>query len=130
MENASKALIIAGAILIAILLISVGIMVMNSINKPLDQAGSQADEQAVRIFNAKFTAYEGKHKTAAEAKSLMMLVQSTKGVKISGTDAYGTDIPDCKTKIEELDNSKKYEITLWANGSSGKIYSVNIKEEH
>ena len=42
MENASKALIIAGAILIAILLISVGILVMNSVNKPIDEAANEA----------------------------------------------------------------------------------------
>ena len=59
MENASKALIIAGAILISILLISVGIIVINAINDPVSQAGSSAESQAIQIFNAKFDAYVG-----------------------------------------------------------------------
>ena len=43
MENASKALIIAGAILISILLISVGILVFNSISEVTDDAGETGD---------------------------------------------------------------------------------------
>ncbi len=49
MENASKALIIAGAILIAILLISVGILILNSISGVTDsakKAGSEMTEFA------------------------------------------------------------------------------------
>lgn len=40
MENASKALIIAGAVLISILLISVGILLMNSSN---DMSGTASN---------------------------------------------------------------------------------------
>ena len=62
MENASKALIIAGAILISILLISVGIIVMNAINNPVQQGAASADSQAIEIFNGKFTGYMGRQK--------------------------------------------------------------------
>ena len=71
MENASKALIIAGAILIAILLISVGIMVMNSMNKPIDEIGTEADSQKAQMFNAKFTSYAGKDKSASQIRLLL-----------------------------------------------------------
>ena len=43
MENASKALIIAGAILVSILLISVGVLVMQSMNPMTEQAQSQTE---------------------------------------------------------------------------------------
>ena len=79
MENASKALIIAGAILIAILLISVGIMVMNSMNKPLDQASQEAASQAAQMYNSKFTGYAGTKKTAIEVKQLLTIVQANNG---------------------------------------------------
>ena len=78
MENASKALIIAGAILISILLISVGIIVMNTINEPVDEAGRQADQQAVEMFNSKFTSYGGKGQRAASIKALITAVNSAK----------------------------------------------------
>ena len=71
MENSSKALIIAGAILIAILLISVGIMVMNSVNKPIDQVASEANSQDAQMYNAKFVNYAGKDKSAAQIRKLI-----------------------------------------------------------
>lgn len=56
MENASKALIIAGAILLAILLITLGIFVFTQAQ---DTLGSiNLSEQEVLAFNNKFLAYE------------------------------------------------------------------------
>ena len=50
MENASKALIIAGAILLAILLISLGIMIFNQAQDTVNNSGmSQAE---ITAFNA------------------------------------------------------------------------------
>ena len=43
MENASKALIIAGAILISILLVSLGIIMFNNSKGVTDQAGDTAN---------------------------------------------------------------------------------------
>ena len=77
MENASKALIIAGAILIAILLISVGILVMNSVNKPIDEVQGESDSQAAQMFNSKFTIYAGKDKSVQDVKSLCMAVDAS-----------------------------------------------------
>lgn len=59
MENASKALLIAGAILVVILLISVGIMVYNSSLGNVGEANSQAEAQAIQAFNSRFAIYEG-----------------------------------------------------------------------
>ena len=53
MENASKALIIAGAILLAILLISLGIMIFNQAQSVVD--GSGMSEAELSTFNSKFT---------------------------------------------------------------------------
>ena len=57
MENASKALIIAGAILLAILLISLGIMIFNQASSTLEGSGGMDDAQK-QTFNAKFQKYE------------------------------------------------------------------------
>ena len=68
MENASKALIIAGAILLAILLISLGIMIFNQAQDTVNNSGmSQAE---ITAFNNKFLKYEGKQKGAV-VKSLI-----------------------------------------------------------
>ena len=75
MENASKALIIAGAILLAILLISLGIMIFNQAQDTVDNSGmSQAE---ITAFNNKFLKYEGEQK-ASVVKSLINEVISEK----------------------------------------------------
>ena len=69
MENASKALIIAGAILLSILLISLGIMVYNQAKGTVSQAN--LSEQEIATFNGKYTSYLGTNKNAATVSSLI-----------------------------------------------------------
>ena len=63
MENASKALIIAGAILLSILLISLGIMVYNNAKGTVSDAN--LDAESVQAFNTKFTQYGGTQRGTA-----------------------------------------------------------------
>ncbi len=63
MENASKALIIAGAILLSILLISLGIMVYNNAKGTVNDAN--LDAETAQAFNTKFTQYGGKQRGTA-----------------------------------------------------------------
>ncbi len=68
MENASKALIIAGAILLAILLISLGIMIFNQASSVV--SGTGMTDAEITTFNAKFQKYEGSIK-GSMVKSLI-----------------------------------------------------------
>lgn len=70
MENASKALLIAGAILIVILLIGVGMLVYNGAMNNINDGISSMDENAKLQFNAKFTQYEGK-KSGSNVRALI-----------------------------------------------------------
>ena len=140
MENASKALIIAGAILISILLISVGIIVMNSINDPIDQAGGQAKGQAVEMFNSKFTGYAGDQKSSA-VKALMTSIQSSNGTDkaheisakvgksstmgVTGTTASTANIATIQAN---LNSQKTYNIQFGYDGD-GYINSVTVTEK-
>ena len=58
MENASKALIIAGAILLAILIISLGILIYNQAAGIAN--GNAMSEVEITQFNTQFTQYEGR----------------------------------------------------------------------
>ena len=137
MENASKALIIAGAILIAILLISVGIIVMNSINRPIDQATAEADSQAVEIFNSKFTGYAGTHKAAAAVQSLLTTIgssqTSTEGQALAGAVSYqGKGGSSTKTDIGEIQGKIKtgsYYDVSFGYATTGYINSCEIEEK-
>lgn len=108
MENASKALIIAGAILISILLISVGIIIMNAINNPVQQGASAADSQAIEMYNSKFTAYDGKQK-GSTLRGLASIVAATNAsdkthtVTVTGFDTNG---------LSKLDSNTTYNVTL------------------
>ena len=82
MENASKALIIAGAILISILLISVGVLIMNSTGDTQKSVEDQSKAIAIRTFNAQFTPYEGSDQSASQIRALKSAVQSSNGTKV------------------------------------------------
>ena len=58
MENASKALIIAGAILLSILIIALGIYVFNMAKGVTDTKA--LNDLEIQQFNSQFTAYRGK----------------------------------------------------------------------
>lgn len=77
MENASKALIIAGAILISILLIGVGMVVFTSAQGGIDEALSSMSEQEKTIFNQKFTAYKGDKIKGTNVKALLTNVMTS-----------------------------------------------------
>ena len=74
MENASKALLIAGSVLIVILLIAVGVRVFNSTQGTTDSVETTMNSTEVATFNSKFTAYIGKNKSRANAISLLNLI--------------------------------------------------------
>ena len=73
MENASKALIIAGAILLAILIIGLGMFIYNQAADTLD--GAQLDGQKVDSYNREFLQYEGTKK-GTQVQALCDLVKT------------------------------------------------------
>jgi len=79
MENASKALIIAGAILLSILIISLGIVVVNNTRTTIDKAN--VSQQEVQTFNSRFEAYVGNDKSASDVRALVSLVISSNGAE-------------------------------------------------
>lgn len=72
MENASKALIIAGAILLAILIISLGIFIFNQASQITKS--NNLSEVEVLNFNEKFTSFKGNNVRGSEVNSLLTRV--------------------------------------------------------
>ncbi|MGN1299402.1 MAG: hypothetical protein ACI4UE_05415 [Candidatus Scatovivens sp.] len=70
MENASKALIIAGAILISILIIAIGMYIYSSSTNSIRSGINSMDTQEKEAFNSQWTNYEGKQ-SGAQVKSLI-----------------------------------------------------------
>ena len=68
MENASKALIIAGSILLAILIIAMGVMIFNNAKNAADT--STFDTAEINMFNQKFERYSNTQ-LGSQVKSLI-----------------------------------------------------------
>ena len=118
MENASKALIIAGAILISILLISVGIIIMNAINDPVQQGAQSAESSAAEIFNSNFSLYAGEQKGSTVRQLITKILSS------NGSDSKHQIYLDKTSKYSELlSNGAKITTTNISASSWGKYQS-------
>lgn len=128
MENASKALIIAGAILISILLIGVGMFIFNAANEPLSSAGSQMDEMAKNMFNSKFENYEGKQK-GSSVKALISAIitsnaQNEDGLKVTVNTDNDT-AAELSTYRSSITDGKTYTVKIVYN-DAGLVANINI----
>ena len=129
MENASKALIIAGAILLAILLISLGIFIFTGAQDTAKKAGGLESQEAA-TFNASILKYEGKNKTTSDIRSLKNeIISANKKLKDIGkteiTIGTGAAIA---YNTSTLDESKRYTIKV-DFGTDGYVNKVIITQQ-
>ncbi len=138
MENASKALIIAGAILLSILLIGLGMMVYSKAKGTLDDTG--IDDVAVQTFNSKFSDYEGSNVSGASVNALLTTIvnnnrtyngnDKSKQVTVKFTDvtlSTGTD-PNgtAPTATLKVPTAYTYTVTSESDVGSGYINAITI----
>lgn len=76
MENSTKAIIIGGSILIALLLISTGIVILNKTTGARETTEKGYNNTAVQTHNQKYKKYEGTKK-GAEVKDLISTIMSS-----------------------------------------------------
>ena len=128
MENASKALIIAGAILLAILLISLGIFIFTGAQDVTKNSG--LDAQEVSVFNSAMVKYEGKNKTTSDIRSLKNeIISANKKLKDIGKTeiTIGTGAATAYN-TSTLDESKRYTIKV-DFGTDGYVNKVIITQQ-
>ena len=140
MENASKALIIAGAILLSILLIGLGMMVYSKAKGTLDNTG--IDDVGVQTFNSKFSDYEGSNVSGSSVNALLTTVVSnnrayngddkSKQVTItlgSGTSLVGNSSfssGTAPTSTIKVPTAYTYKVESTADSGSGYITGITI----
>lgn len=143
MENASKALIIAGAILLAILIIGLGMFIFTQAQDAIGNTGM--DEQKVNAHNNRFLNYEGVQSgssvrtllntivtynvTGAEDSS--QYITAAEGAAPTNNGAEGaTDPSTINTAITTLRNGIKagysYTVTFGKDPKTGYIVGVGI----
>jgi type II secretory pathway pseudopilin PulG len=123
MENASKALLIAGAILVVIVLISVGMLIVNSTQDVTEQAGSTATSQAIQAFNQQFTQYQGTQK-GSTIKTLYQSYQASNAANSEHPVTWATGGSNISV-MSTVNNSKKYKVQL-GYGSDGYVNSITV----
>lgn len=82
MENASKALLIAGGVLIAMIIASVGVYLYGVYHEHAENVMNRLTESQITEFNAKFLAFEGRDLTANELISIINLVRENNITRI------------------------------------------------
>lgn len=130
MENASKALIIAGAILLSILLISVGIMVVNSAQGTMDQGNQKMQSSEISTFNSTFTAFQGQHKTASQVKNLYDEMKANNAKNDYSITMTVDNVAATAATMARLNTKVKYTIVVDdAQGNDGIVDTITVTKE-
>ena len=120
MENASKALIIAGAILISILLISAGIMVLNSTQGVIDEGKNSSKIIEIEEYNSRFTRYCGNKVLGANVIELQNFINSYNA-------ANDPDVT-LENSVGTLNPRKYYNVSVPSDGyNNGYIMKIKIE---
>lgn len=143
MENASKALIIAGAILLSILIIGLGMFIYQQASGAMGNAN--LDPQKIQAYNSEFTSYEGT-RSGTQVRALLDTVRNhnlanTDDPSLNVKAVYG-DLADNETAPTELvtagavnevkqkiNAGKTYIVSFGYDANSGFIVAVGINEK-
>lgn len=128
MENASKALIIAGAILLSIAIIGIGMYIYTTAQQTIQSANMS--QQEITTYNSEFIKYEGTQ-NGSNVKALLQTIRSHNSVNAD-------EISKCITVVQDdtgIDNvieaddagSSTAQInTILASTYSGVQYTVKF----
>ena len=127
MENATKALLIAAAVLVVIILIAFGMRIVSTSSGTQDQADATMNSTKAQAFNQKFEAYKGNRVNGSTVRNLITAITQnnisdpTHKITMSGTN-NAASVKDTST----------YKITFtYQDGSgddAGYINAVTITE--
>ena len=135
MENATKALLIAAAVLIAIILISLGVYVVTLAQNQMKGAETGLNEVEIQSFNATYKSYEGTSVSGTKVKALVEsvynhnLTETDESRKIQLIKSGGEVLMaiDATTK-PVIKTGKRYEVTCVPEKKSGLITKIQIDE--
>ena len=146
MENASKALIIAGAILLAIAIIGVGMYVFNNASDSV--SGTDMTEEEVTAYNGDFDVYGGtirgsrvktlidtvnNHNLTAvdQSETIQVMYDKTAEAEVNASTIAEDDEDTTTTRLNEIKNTNiksgnTYTVEFGYDGASGKITTIFI----
>ena len=125
MENASKALIIAGAILLAILIISLGILIYNQASSVVTD--NSMDEVSISTFNNKFTNYAGSQR-GSTVRALVQQVNASNAAAENKSKQITVTYNNSIT-YDSIDTGAMYKVTIGystTGANNGLVNSITI----
>lgn len=135
MENATKGLMIAGAILIAIVLIGIGVFLVSQAQGFMTSGGDQFDEMTKSAFNSPLEQYEGTQ-NGSNVRALITKVNSSnmtahqdeayeqKGIKVVFGDIQSLSSVTIDGTVKDYQQKNA---TIARNGiNTGHTYEVAI----
>jgi len=126
MENASKALIIAGAILLSILIISLGIIIYRQAAGVVD--GNQMEELEMQTFNAKFTQYTGTKVKATVVRNMFDLVTASNVNASEKITVYKKESTgETAMTAADVEDGKTYKVTVTDSNSNGYVDKIVVE---
>ena len=135
MENATKALLIAAAVLVAILIISLGLVVYNSSAETVNQANMS--QQEVQSANEKFTRYNGQNKRGSEVNAMLNTVLSSNSdARAAGEDNKLVTVEgdvelanNATSIVNQANTASLYTITVNYGGPGGLVDTITVTEQ-
>ena len=124
MENASKALLIAGSVLIVILIIGVGMLVYSSMKRTIDEGIRQMSNQEKDMFNQQFMQYEGR-KNGSNVKALQSKVNNNNSqIEDDKDPRYVTmTIKDNAA----INTARTYDVTVTDSDGDGLVDTITVE---
>lgn len=134
MENATKALLIAAAVLVAILIISLGLVVYNMSAQTVQSVDLSSQE--VQAQNEQFERYLGDSQRGNQVNAMLSQVltnnttQTDAGRKVTvywGADSSSVYLASSSTSsAKKVDTGKTYTVTEDRDAKTGLIIGIHI----
>lgn len=132
MENATKALMIAGAVLIAIMIIGIGMMIYQSASGTIGESLGQVDQMARDSFNSELLAFEGKQK-GTQVKALITKIISlntsnseTHPERLITLKVDNSEISDLSAQRASITAGLTYTVTTAEDTTTGYITTISV----
>ncbi len=141
MENASKALIIAGAILLAISIIGIGMFIFQQAQSAMSDTG--LDQEKIAAYNEDFLRYEGVQ-SGTQVRALCDIIRNhnahysddpSRNVNVHKDGTLGSAAPSAAVPSTTVNGVKttirqgaKYNVNFGYDDSTGFIVDVQITD--
>lgn len=133
MENASKALLIAAGVLIAIIILSVGVYLYASYSKQAKMYKNLVEQTEIQKFNSKFDVYLGRDNiTPQEVISVVNLAREYENQVIIIVDGERLSASNSSENfmINNLENTFTASYADVQYDAIGKISQINFKQNN